>query len=227
MNEQSTQTQQTEKVPTYPFALPPLKYAYSALEPYIDEATMRLHHDKHHQTYIDNLNAAIKDYPQFHKLSIEELMRKITEVPEAIRQTVVNNGGSHANHQFFWKVMSPGMADARPSGDLAAAINKDFGSFDAFKTNFEETGAKHFGSGWVFLVTNKEANRLEILSLPNQESVLPLGKPGLLINDVWEHAYYLKYQNRRPEYLQAWWSVVNWEYIGERLAGIKAGKKQL
>lgn len=228
MNEQSSaQTRQTEKPPTFPFQLPPLKYGYGALEPFIDEATMRLHHGRHHQAYIDNLNAAIKDYPQLHRFSIEELMQKIAEVPKAIRQTVINNGGGHANHQFFWKVMSPGMADARPAGDLAAAINKDFGSFDAFKTKFEETGAKQFGSGWVFLVTNKEANKLEILSLPNQESVLSKGFPGLLASDVWEHAYYLKYQNRRPEYLKAWWNTVNWNYINERLAGIRAGKKQL
>lgn len=154
-------------------------------------------------------------------------MQKIAEVPTAIRQTVVNNGGGHANHQFFWKVMSPGMQEARPAGDLAKAIEKDFGSFESFKTKFEETGAKHFGSGWVFLVTNKEANKLEILSLPNQESVLPLGKPGLLANDIWEHAYYLKYNNLRPEYLKAWWNTVNWNYIGERFEGIRAGKKQL
>ena len=202
--------------PTYPFVLPPLKYGYEELEPYIDRETMRLHHDKHHQGYVDNLNNALKDYPQFHGISIEELLRRIGEVPVEIRQTVVNQGGGHANHQFFWKVMSPGMSDALPAGELSASINDSFGSFDAFKQKFEETGIKHFGSGWVFLVMNKEAGKLEIIALPNQESVLPLGKPGLLASDVWEHAYYLKYQNRRPEYIDNWWNVLNWEEAERR-----------
>lgn len=214
------------QAPTYPFQLPPLKFAYNALEPYIDEQTMRLHHDKHHQTYIDNLNHALKDQPQFHGISIEEILRRIDEVPEAIRTTVRNNGGGHANHQFFWKIMSPGMNEARPTNTLAEAINEEFGSFDAFKTRFEETGMKHFGSGWVFLVVNRDG-KPEIISLPNQDSVLFIGKPGLICNDLWEHSYYLKYQNRRVDYLKAWWNTVNWQYVGERLEGIRAGKKQL
>lgn len=224
---QKQQTTPTGKVKTYPFELPPLEYGYDALEPFIDAATMRLHHDKHHQTYIDNLNKAIKDYSQLHDLSIEEMMGKINDVPSEIRETVINNGGGHANHTFFWTIMSPGMENARPDGDLAQAIDERFGSFDEFKTRFEEAGVKQFGSGWVYLATNEAADSLEIVTMPNQGSIITLGKFALVANDVWEHAYYLKYNNRRPEYLKAWWNTVNWKRVGERLAEIKAGRIRL
>ncbi len=226
-DQQSNATQQTDKAPTYPFALPPLTYAYSALEPYIDEATMRLHHDKHHQTYIDNLNAVLKEYPQLHDLTIEQLLSRLHEVPDTIRQTVRDQGGGHANHQFFWKILRPGAENNRPHGALAEAMTRDFGSFESFQSRFTELGVKHFASGWVFLVVNPASGTLEVFSRPNHESVLLEGKPGLLINDVWEHAYYLKYQQRRTAYLEAWWNVVNWDYVNERLAGIRAGKAHL
>lgn len=220
-------TMPNSPAPVYPYPLPPLPYAYEALEPYLDAATLRLHHDQHHQAYLDKLNAALKDYPQLHQLSIEELLRQLDQVPEAIRATVRNQGGGHANHQFFWKVMAPGMADQRPTGELAALLDRDFGSFAGFQQAFETAGMQHFGAGWVFLAYNPQTQGLEVFARPNQDSVLLEGKPGLLANDVWEHAYYLQYQNRRAEYLAAWWQVVNWPYVAERLAGIRAGKKQL
>lgn len=215
--------------PVGPYVLPPLKFPYDAFEPVIDEATMRLHHDKHHQAYVNGVNAALEKHPEWLGLTIEEVLRRLPEIPEDIRQTVRNQGGGHANHQFFWKIIIP-QGPGKPSGELAQAIDRDFGSFDHFKTQFEEAGMKHFGSGWVFLVCKPKNNfKLEILTLPNQESVLqqPEPSPGLLICDLWEHAYYLKYNNRRADWLKAWWSIVHWDYIGERLAGIKAGKKQL
>ena len=214
--------------PTYPYALPPLPYAYDALTPAIDAATLRLHHDQHHQAYLDKLNAALKDYPQLHGRSIEDLLRQLDQVPEAIRQAVRDQGGGHANHQFFWKIMAPvGPAGQRPTGELAALLDRDFGSFEGFRAAFEAAGVQHFGSGWVFLAFSPTAQNLEVFARPNQDSVLLEGKPGLLANDVWEHAYYLQYQNRRADYLRAWWQVVNWPYVAERLAGIRAGKKQL
>ncbi len=209
-----------------PYQLPPLPYAYDALEPYIDAQTMQLHHDKHHQAYITNLNAALKDYPQFDNLTIEELLRHINDVPEQIRTTVRNQGGGHANHQLFWKILRRNEG-AQPTGALAAAIQDNFGSFEQFQATFEEAGTKHFGSGWVFLVVNPANGKLEVFSRPNQDSVLFEGKPALLANDVWEHAYYLKYQNRRAEYLHSWWNVVDWDVVAHRLEGIKAGKSQL
>lgn len=224
----SSQPSPTGQVSTvYPFSLPPLQYAYNALEPHIDEATMRLHHDKHHQTYIDTLNGALKDQPQLHNLTIEELLGRFDQVPEAVKTVVRNHGGGHANHQLFWKIMAPGMTGASPTGALADAINRDFGSFDNLKTQFNDAGAKLFGSGWVFVVMNPASGKLEILPRPNQDSVLLENKPALFGNDVWEHAYYLKYQNKRADYLQAWWNTVNWNYINERLDGIRTGKKQL
>ena len=210
------------------YQVPPLPYAYEALEPVIDAETMRLHHDKHHQAYVDAVNKAVADQPHLHGKTIEELLRRLDEVPEAIRTTVRNNGGGHANHQMFWKIMAPpGQGGGEPDGALAEQVSRDFGSFGAMKAAFEEAGAKHFGSGWVFLVMDPHAKRLEILTLPNQDSVLLVGKPALLANDLWEHAYYLKHRNRRPDYLKAWWGVVNWPYVGERLQGIQEGRKQL
>ena len=213
--------------PTYPFVLPPLRFAYDALEPYIDAETMRLHHDKHHQTYVTNLNAALKDLPQFQNMTVEEVLRHLGDVPEEVRTAVRNNGGGHANHQFFWKILGPG-AGAGPAGKLASAINQEFGSFAAFQSAFAAAGAKVFGSGWVFLVTDpQDSSRLKLHTTANQDSVLLEGLPGLLACDVWEHAYYLKYQNRRPDYLAAFWNVVDWEVVGQRFDGVRAGKKQL
>ena len=216
--------------PVGPYVLPPLKFGYDALEPIIDEKTMMLHHDKHHQGYVDKVNEALEKHPNWLGLTIEEVLRRLDEVPEDIRQTVKNQGGGHANHQFFWKILTPGGAPAGPEGDLKAAIEQEWGTVDAFKTAFEEAGTKHFGSGWAFLVARpKQGFKLEILTRPNQDSLL-LEKepaPGLLACDLWEHAYYLKYNNRRAEWLKSWWAIINWPYVGERLAGVKAGKKQL
>lgn len=198
---------------TYPYVLEPSLIAWDALEPHIDAATMRIHHEKHHQAYITQLNAVLKDYPELHGFSIEELLRRLDEVPGAIRQAVRNYGGGHANHQLFWKILKPAIAMSKPSGSLQKAIDRDFGSFEEFKDKFVETGEKHFGSGWVFLAINMEG-KLEVLSRPNQDSVLSERKSALLINDLWEHAYYLKYRNIRLDYLKAFWNVVNWEYVG-------------
>ena len=206
------------------FDLPPLPYGYDALEPVIDRETMELHHSKHHRAYVDALNKALEGHPDLQGKSIEALLRDLDTVPEAIRQTVRNQGGGHANHQMFWKIIQPGGAKA-PAGAIAQAIDEGFGSFDAFKTRFEEAGAKHFGSGWVFLVTHPGGQGLDILTLPNQDSVLPLKRPALLANDVWEHAYYLKHRNRRADYLKGWWEVVNWTTVGARLDAIRSGNE--
>lgn len=208
------------------YVLPPLPYGYDALEPYIDEATMRLHHDKHHQAYVDKLNAAIAPYPQLHGLIIEDLLRRLDEVPEQIRQVVRNQGGGHANHQFFWKVIGPPQGTL-PQGALAEALERDFGGLEAFKEKFAAAAAAVFGSGWAFLVINPANKKLEILTLPNQDSVLEHGRPGLLACDVWEHAYYLRYQNRRADYLDAFWHVVAWDVVSRRLDNFNAGKQQL
>lgn len=213
-----------------PYVLPPLKFAYDALEPAIDEATMRLHHDKHHQAYVDKVNEALAKHPQWLGLTIEQVLARSAELPEDIRETVRKQGGGHANHQFFWKVLTPGGAPTGPSGALKAAIDATWGSFEAFKAAFEVKALAHFGSGWAFLVAHPTRNfALEILTLPNQDSLLTLPEPspGLLTCDLWEHAYYLRYNNRRADWVKAFWSIVNWPYIGERFEGIKAGRKQL
>jgi Fe-Mn family superoxide dismutase len=196
------------------FELPPLPYDYSALEPYIDTQTMQLHHDKHHQAYVTNLNNALKDQAQFASLSLEELMRRINEVPESIRTTVRNNGGGHINHSMFWQIMKPN-GGGEPTGALASAIQSAFGSFDAFKTAFNDAGVKRFGSGWAWLILDS-SGKLQITSTANQDSPFMDGNYPVMGNDVWEHAYYLKYQNRRPDYLNAWWNVVNWDEISRR-----------
>jgi Fe-Mn family superoxide dismutase len=198
------------------YKVSPLRFAYDALEPYIDAETMELHHDRHHQTYVDNVNKAIEPYPHLADLTIEDLLRCLDQVPEAIRTAVRNHGGGHANHQFFWEILEPKAGDS-PKGAIADAIKKDFGSFERFQSLFTDVAAKHVGSGWVFLVGNPSTGRLEIMSLPNQDSVLLHGKPGLVCCDVWEHAYYLKCRNRRPDYLLAWWNVVAWDVVDERL----------
>lgn len=195
------------------FELPPLPYDYNALEPYIDTQTMQLHHDKHHATYVNNLNAALQGH-EFANLPVDDVLRRLNEVPENVRTAVRNNGGGHSNHSMFWQIMKPNGGGA-PTGDLANAINAKFGSFDAFKTAFNDAGAKRFGSGWAWLILDKSGN-LEIVSTANQDSPLIDGNYPILGNDVWEHAYYLKYQNRRPEYLAAWWNVVNWDEVARR-----------
>ena len=196
------------------FELPPLPYDYNALEPYIDTQTMQLHHDKHHNAYVTNLNAALQGHP-FASLAIEEVVRRLNEVPENIRPAVRNNGGGHLNHSMFWQIMSPN-GGGQPSGDLAQAINAKFGSFDAFKAAFNDAGVKRFGSGWAWLVLGRDG--LAVVSTANQDNPLTDGFYPILGNDVWEHAYYLKYQNRRPEYLSAWWNVVNWDEVARRYA---------
>ena len=196
------------------FELEPLPYAYNALEPYIDEETMHLHHDKHAQAYVNNLNAAVQNSPEFSSISPEDLMRRINDVPDNIRMAVRNNGGGHANHSMFWKIMKPN-GGGNPTGPIADAINQAFGSFDAFKTAFNDAGAKRFGSGWTWLVADQNG-KLSVISTANQDSPLMDNLFPIMGNDVWEHAYYLKYQNRRPEYLNAWWNVVNWDEINNR-----------
>ena len=196
------------------FELPPLPYDYSALEPYIDTQTMQLHHDKHHQAYVTNLNNALKDQAQFASLSLEELMRRINEVPESIRTIVRNNGGGHINHTMFWQIMKPN-GGGEPTGAIASAIQSAFGSFDAFKTAFNDAGVKRFGSGWAWLILDS-SGKLQVTSTANQDSPFMDGNYPVMGNDVWEHAYYLKYQNRRPDYLNAWWNVVNWDEISRR-----------
>ncbi len=214
-------------VPVYPFSLPVLRFPYDALEPFIDAETMQVHHQLHHQNYIDNLNAAIAEYPQLHQMSIEDMMRHLDQIPEVIRETVRNQGGGHANHQFFWKILKPASATL-PTGVLAEGIAQTFDSFENFKVQFHDAGMKLFGSGWVFLVIDPKADgKLKIHTTTNQNSVLLEGLPGLLCCDLWEHSYYLKYRNQRANYLEAFWNVVDWDVVGRRLEGIRAGKKQL
>jgi Fe-Mn family superoxide dismutase len=198
-----------------PHTLPPLPYAPDALEPHVDAQTMQIHHGKHHQAYVTNLNAALEKAPELADRPLEQLLAELNAVPEAIRGPVRNNGGGHWNHSQFWKTMGPGGGSA-PTGKLADAINNAFGDFEKFKEQFNAAGVGRFGSGWVWLVN--EGGKLAITSTPNQDNPLMDGKSApLLGNDVWEHAYYLKYQNRRPDYLKAWWNTVNWAEVGKRL----------
>ena len=205
-----------------PYELPNLPYPYDALEPYIDERTMNIHHTKHHQAYVNNVNAALQNHPELANQPIEQLMRNINQVPESIRQAVINNGGGHANHSLFWQIMGPNKG-GEPSGALADEIKKDFGSVQDFKDQFSKAAAGRFGSGWAWLVVDPNG-KLEITSTPNQNSPLMEGKTPLLGLDVWEHAYYLKYQNRRPEYIENWWNLVNWDAISQRYQQAKQGK---
>jgi len=202
--------------------LPALPYDYSALEPYIDEQTMHLHHDKHHATYVTNLNNALKDQSEYVSLSAEELVSRLNDVPESIRIAVRNNGGGHVNHTMFWQIMKP-QGGGEPTGALASAIQSAFGSFDAFKTAFNDAGTKRFGSGWAWLVLDK-SGKLSVTSTANQDNPLTDGLYPVMGNDVWEHAYYLKYQNRRPEYLNAWWNVVNWDEVARRFEQGRSGR---
>ena len=194
--------------------LPSLPYAPDALEPHIDKATMEIHHGKHHAAYVNNLNAALEKHPELQSKSIEELVKGISTVPEDIRTAVRNNGGGHLNHSMFWQIMGPNAGGA-PTGAIADAFTSSFGSFDAFKEQFAKAGVGRFGSGWAWVVD--AGGKLVIESTPNQDNPLMEGKKPVFGLDVWEHAYYLKYQNRRPDYIGAWWNVVNWAEINKRL----------
>lgn len=195
------------------YTLPPLPYAYDALEPHIDARTMEIHHNKHHQAYIDNLNAALAKHPAIAEMPLYELLSNIDKVPQDIRTAVQNHGGGHYNHTFFWPIMSPN-GGGQPKGPLADEIAKTFGSFEAFQEKFNTAAKGVFGSGWAWLGINKNG-QLEIIGLPNQNAPLMLGMKPILGLDVWEHAYYLKYQNKRPDYITAWWNVVNWDQVVE------------
>jgi Fe-Mn family superoxide dismutase len=210
--------------PSYPFVLPPLPYPTSANESYIDAQTMELHHDKHHAAYVANLNAAVKDHPQVAAMPLTQMLAKLSELPETIRATVRNNGGGHAYHSMFWPIM--GGKGGAPDGELAVAITRDFGSLAQLKESFNRTGAGRFGSGWAIVLVDS-SGKLSLATRPNQDSPLLDGKRVLFGNDVWEHAYYLKYQNRRPEYLTAWWNIVNWPAITERYEAATAGTLSL
>ncbi len=196
-----------------PFSLPALPYDFGALEPHIDARTMEIHHGKHHQTYVNNLNAAIEKAPDLAGKSLDDLMRGINAIPESVRTAVRNNGGGHWNHSMFWEIMGPNAGGA-PTGAIGDAINSAFGGFDKFKEQWAAAGTGRFGSGWVWLVN--DGGKLSITSTPNQDNPLMEGKTAILGLDVWEHAYYLNYQNKRPDYITAWWNVVNWDAVSKR-----------
>ena len=198
-----------------PFTLPALPYAYDALEPHIDAKTMEIHHTKHHQAYVNNLNAALEKAPQLEGKSLDDLMRGVSSVPETVRTAVRNNGGGHWNHSMFWELMGP-KKGGEPKGRIADAIKSSFGDFAKFKEQFAAAGTGRFGSGWVWLI-DEGNGKLSITSTPNQDNPLMEGKKAILGLDVWEHAYYLKYQNRRPDYIAAWWNVLNWDAVAKRL----------
>jgi superoxide dismutase, Fe-Mn family len=204
------------------YELPPLPYDYNALEPHIDAQTMQLHHDKHHQAYVTNLNNALQGLSQFDNMPVEQLVRNINQVPENVRTAVRNNGGGHVNHSMFWQIMKPN-GGGEPTGAIASAISSTFGSFDTFKQQFNDAGVKRFGSGWAWLVMDQNGN-LSVISTANQDSPFMDGLYPVMGNDVWEHAYYLKYQNRRPDYLAAWWNTVNWDEINKRHAQARGGR---
>jgi Fe-Mn family superoxide dismutase len=199
------------------YSLPKLGYSFDALEPFIDKETMQIHYQRHHQAYITNANNLLKSHPELLALQVNELLASIDKVPEKIRQGVINNAGGHSNHTIFWQVMGPhkGTSVPKPTGPLAKHITKSFGSFDKFVDEFSQAGITQFGSGWAWLVVNKKGE-LEVIKRPNQNSPIMEGLKPLLGCDVWEHAYYLKYQNKRPDYIKAWWHVVNWKAVAER-----------
>lgn len=207
----------TAKDQRYPFELPPLEYDYDALEAAVDAETMKLHHDKHHQAYVDKLNDAVGKNSDLQEKTLTEILSDLDSVPEDIRGAVRNNGGGHINHSMFWTIMSA--EGGAPEGDLATAINDSFGSFEDFKTKFDDAGVKQFGSGWVFVTVS--GDKLEISSMPNQDTPIHKGIEPLFGNDVWEHAYYLRYQNKRPDYLKAWWEVTNWDEISRRYENLR------
>lgn len=197
------------------FTLPPLPYDFSALEPHIDAKTMEIHHDKHHQTYVNNLNAALEKAPELAKKSLDELMKSVNTVPEAVRTAIRNNGGGHWNHSMFWQIMAP-KAGGEPGGKVGDAIKSAFGDFAKFREQFSAAATGRFGSGWAWLITS--GGKLKITSTPNQDNPLMEGQKAIMGLDVWEHAYYLKYQNRRPDYINAWWNVVSWQEVEKRFA---------
>jgi len=201
--------------------LPALPYDYTALEPFIDEKTMHLHHDMHHGAYVKNLNAALEKYPKLQSLDAEELLSDLNAIPEDIRAAVRNNAGGHVNHSMFWQIMKPN-GGGDPAGAIGEAIKKTFGNFKDFQSKFNEAGGKQFGSGWVWLAGKPGNGDLQIITTPNQDNPMSQGLFPILGNDLWEHAYYLKYNNRRPEYLQAWWNLVNWEEINRRYEAFKS-----
>lgn len=201
------------------FEVPPLPYGYDALEPYIDEETMHLHHDKHHAAYVNNLNNALANYPDLQSKSAEELIKNLNDLPEAIRMAVRNNGGGHVNHSMFWQIMGPN-GGGDPQGAFAEEIKNTFGSLEALKTAFNDAGVKRFGSGWTWLV-RASSGELKVVSTANQDNPVSDGDFPIMGNDVWEHAYYLKYQNRRPDYLAAWWNVINWDEVTRRYEASK------
>ncbi|GAA3770271.1 superoxide dismutase [Terriglobus aquaticus] len=206
---------------TVSFELPPLPYDYNALEPHIDEATMKLHHDKHHATYVTNLNGAVEKHTELGSKSPEDLIKNLEAIPEDVRAVVRNNGGGHVNHTMFWQLMKPN-GGGEPTGAIADQIKADFGDFETFKKQFNETTAKQFGSGWGWLIY--KGGKLAIVTTPNQDNPITQGSYPILGNDVWEHAYYLKYQNKRPEYLANWWNTVNWEEVNKRFELAKSYK---
>ncbi len=201
--------------PTGPFKLPPLPYAFDALEPHIDARTMEIHHDRHHKAYVDNLNKAVAQMPHDKEITLENLLKDLNYAPEDVRTAVRNNGGGHYNHRLFWQMMKKG-GGGEPKAELGKAIEKHFGNFADLKTKFTDAAMKTFGSGWAWLVLHE--GKLAIESTPNQDTPLSTGKQPLLGLDVWEHAYYLKYQNKRADYITAWWNVVNWDFVAERYA---------
>jgi Fe-Mn family superoxide dismutase len=205
-----------------PFSVPELSYAYDALEPHIDEATMKLHHDKHHAAYVANLNGAVAKHPEdLGSKSAEQLIANLSALPEDVRAAIRNNGGGDVNHTMFWEIMGP-KAGGEPMGEIGDQIGEDFGSFEELKKQFGEAGLKQFGSGWAWLVF--DGGKLKIVSTPNQDSPISTGLYPILGNDVWEHSYYLKYQNKRADYLAAWWNVVNWTAVNKRFAKAKTYK---
>ena len=211
---------QDAMAPAGPFKLDPLAYPANALEPHIDAKTMEIHHDRHHQAYVTNLNNFAKDNPQIAEKPVPEVLANLNDVPEAIRTGVRNNLGGHANLTMFWQIMGPNGGKAE--GDVLAAIDRDLGGLEKLQTDFNAAGGRVFGSGWVFVTVDKEG-KLAIETRPNQDNPMMDGKRALLGNDVWEHAYYLNYQNRRPDYLKAWWNTLDWKAVGERYAAAKAG----
>ncbi len=212
------QTPPPPAAPVGPFTLPPLGYAFDALEPYIDAQTMQLHHDKHHKAYVDNLNKAVAPYPNLQKMGVEDLQLGLATLPEAVQTAVRNQGGGHANHSLFWKTLSKN-GGAKPKGEFAADIDKTFGGLASFQDKLSAAAISQFGSGWGWLVLDK--GTLRVINLPNQDSPLISGAQPLLGIDVWEHAYYLKYQNRRPEYVKAIWNAFNWDFVSDRYASFK------
>ncbi|HEV2565198.1 MAG TPA: superoxide dismutase [Microvirga sp.] len=209
------------QAPSGPFKLDPLPYAPSKNEPHIDAQTMEIHHGRHHAAYVNNLNAALAQNAEAAKMPLQDMLANLSKVPESIRAAVRNNGGGHANHTMFWQIM--GGAGGEPAGDLKAAIDRDLGGFQKFQEDFNAAGTRQFGSGWVFVTVTRDG-KLALVTKPNQDTPLMDGQRVLMGNDVWEHAYYLKYQNRRPDYLKAWWNVLDWNRIGERYAAAKAGR---